>query len=123
MKSEIILFLLSGTNLWTIVMYFLERRKRKLSERQQSIDVDAAEFDSLKKQLQFQEEQIAKFIENEKKRDELDDIQRAQIIEIKRCKHDIELKLVSVEHKLKIAESKVCERLDCERRIIKNVAI
>lgn len=115
--ETILIFVLGGTNLWTIISYVVERRKRKLLEKQTELDIDSSEFANIRTQMGYYEEQIEKFIEKERKRDAMDDEMREAFIEIKRKKHEIEIKVVNLEQQLRVSQNLCCNRTDCESRI------
>ncbi len=55
------LFLLGGTNIWTVVMYFLERGKRQQEVRGTAADVDHKEFETMRDQFEVFDKRLENY--------------------------------------------------------------
>lgn len=110
----ILTFVLSGTNLWTIVMYFLDKRKRDLENKSSQADLDDKEFETLKKQLEYQDSLIEKYEAKLKERDSIDDELRSELMIIKRGKFEAEKLVLKLQIKY---DEDACLQLNCPNRI------
>lgn len=123
MREEIIIYLvtvfvLGGTNVWTIIMYISERRKRKLEEKGQQLDVDAQEFNNLKQQLEYSDERIKMFYEQLTKMEKVIVELRSNLLKEQQLNSELQLKLTDVEAKYKRIIDKACMKAStCELRI------
>lgn len=82
--SWILTFILGGTNVWTVVMYVLERKKRALENKSAQTDIDDKEFETLKKQLEYQDIRLNNYEQKMREKETLDDEMRSQMVELKR---------------------------------------
>ncbi len=115
--SWILTFLLGGTNVWTIVMYALECKKRALEHKSAQADIDDKEFETLRKQLEYQDTLISRYETKLHDYDDISDELRRKLFEIKRQKYESE-KLVL---KLRIKyDSDACLDFECRNRILPN---
>ncbi len=123
MREEIIIYLvtvfvLGGTNVWTIIMYISERRKRKLEEKGQQLNVDAQEFNNLKQQLEYSDERIKMFYEQLTKTEKVIVELRSNLLKEQQLNSELQLKLTDVEAKYKRIIDKACMKAStCELRI------
>ena len=118
--SWILTFLLSGTNVWSIVMFVLERKKRTLENKSTQTDIDDKEFETLKKQLEYQDIRINNYEQKMREMDTIYDDMRAKMVELKRGKYDAELLVMKLSQKLSEKESEysrdACLVRDCPSR-------
>lgn len=123
MREEIIIYLvtvfvLGGTNVWTIIMYISERRKRKLEEKGQQLNVDAQEFNNLKQQLEYSDERIKMFYEQLTKMEKVIVELRSNLLKEQQLNSELQLKLTDVEAKYKRIIDEACMKAStCELRI------
>lgn len=96
----ILTFLLSGTNLWSIVLFILERKKRKLEIKSSQADIDDKEFETLKKQLEYQDIRLTSYEEKMREKETLDDEMRARMVELKRGKYEADMLVMKLTQKL-----------------------
>lgn len=126
--SIILNFVLGGTTLFGLIQWFSERRKRKLETDSVAIgnaasqaEVDDKEFETLKKQLDYQDERLNTYEKKMKERDKLDDEMREEMVKMKQCKYDLEMQVMKLQNKLSVKEEKyrrdACMAHDCTKRI------
>lgn len=117
----ILTFLLSGTNLWSIILFILERKKRKLDIKASQVDIDDKEFDTLKKQLEYQDIRLNNYEEKMREKETLDDEMRAQMVELKRGKYEAEMLVMKLTQKLNERnieyDRDACMLKDCSMRV------
>jgi hypothetical protein len=124
-NTEVVLlittFIFGGTNVWTIILYIIERKKRKLDLTSQQQAIDDKEFDTLKNQLDYQDERIKNYEAKMKERDALDDELRAAMLDLKRGKYDADITALRLSRKLKEKEldyeRDACLNYNCTQRI------
>lgn len=125
--SIVLNFLLGGTTLFSVIQWAAEKRKRKLeadgiaiTNAASQVEVDDKEFETLKKQLQFQDERIASYEQKMKERDKLDDEMRNEMIDIRRSKYELEVKVMKLSRQLATKEEEyardACFVRGCEKR-------
>lgn len=123
MKEQIIVylvtvFLLGGTNIWTVIMYFSERRKRKLNEMELQHNVDAQEFNNLKQQLEYSDARIEKFYDQLTEMEKVIAELRSNLLKEQQLNYEYQLKLMDVESKYKQTKDEACVKAStCELRI------
>lgn len=119
--SWILTFILGGTNVWTVVMYVLERKKRALENKSAQTDIDDKEFETLKKQLEYQDIRLNNYEQKMREKETLDDEMRSQMVELKRGKYEAELLVMKLTQKLNENETKysrdACMVQNCPQRI------
>ncbi|MBP5400310.1 MAG: hypothetical protein J6Y35_01630 [Bacteroidales bacterium] len=126
--SIILNFVLGGTTLFGLIQWFSERRKRKLETDSVAIgnaasqaEVDDKEFETLKKQLDYQDERLNSYEKKMKERDKLDDEMREEMVKMKRCKYDLEMQAMRLQNQLAVKEEEyrrdACMVHDCAKRI------
>lgn len=126
--SIILNFVLGGTTLFGLIQWFSERRKRKLETDSVAIgnaasqaEVDDKEFETLKKQLDYQDERLNSYEKKMKERDKLDDEMREEMVKMKQCKYDLEMQVMKLQNKLSVKEEEyrhdACMVHDCAKRI------
>lgn len=126
--SIILNFVLGGTTLFSLIQWFSERRKRKLETDSVAIgnaasqaEVDDKEFETLKKQLDYQDERLNSYEKKMKERDKLDDEMREEMVKMKQCKYDLEMQVMKLQNKLSVKEEEyrhdACMVHDCTKRI------
>lgn len=126
--SIILNFVLGGTTLFGLIQWFSERRKRKLETDSVAIgnaasqaEVDDKEFETLKKQLDYQDERLNSYEKKMKERDKLDDEMREEMVKMKRCKYDLEMQVMKLQNQLSVKEEEyrhdACMVHDCAKRI------
>ena len=104
------------------------RRKRKLETDSVAIgnaasqaEVDDKEFETLKKQLDYQDERLNSYEKKMKERDKLDDEMREEMVKMKRCKYDLEMQVMKLQNQLSVKEDEyrhdACMAHDCDKRI------
>ncbi|MBR0078116.1 MAG: hypothetical protein IJP72_06950 [Bacteroidales bacterium] len=126
--SIILNFVLGGTTLFGLIQWIAERRKRKLETDSVAIgnaasqaEVDDKEFETLKKQLDYQDERLNSYEKKMKERDKLDDEMREEMVKMKRCKYDLEMQVMKLQNQLSVKEEEyrhdACMVHDCTKRI------
>ena len=110
--------LLGGTNIWTIILYIAEKKKRRLEIEKQQTDNDVLNLEALKNQIDYMETLMKRYRDNEVARNKLNDEQSKIIIELKKLLTDKELKIIELNKKLTIANSACCFRPNCIDRMI-----
>lgn len=126
--SIILNFVLGGTTLFGLIQWIAERRKRKLETDSVAIgnaasqaEVDDKEFETLKKQLDYQDERLNSYEKKMKERDKLDDEMREEMVKMKQCKYDLEMQVMKLQNKLSVKEEEyrhdACMVHDCTKRI------
>lgn len=119
--SWILTFLLSGTNIWSVLMYVMERKKRNLDNKSVQSDIDDKEFETLKKQLEYQDVRLDNYEQKMREKETIDDEIRSQMVALKRGKYDAELLVAKLTKKLHEKESEysrdACMVSNCPQRI------
>ncbi len=119
--SWILTFILGGTNVWTVIMYVLERKKRTLENKSAQTDIDDKEFETLKKQLEYQDIRLNNYEQKMREMDTIYDDMRAQMVELKRGKYDAELLVMKLTQKLSEKEREytrdACMVRECPSRL------
>lgn len=119
--SWILTFILGGTNVWTVVMYVLERKKRALENKSAQTDIYDKEFETLKKQLEYQDIRLNNYEQKMREKETLDDEMRSQMVELKRGKYEAELLVMKLTQKLNENKTKysrdACMVQNCPQRI------
>lgn len=117
----IALFLMGGTNVWTIVMYFLERKKRKIEQTNNVKDVDLKEFETLQKQLEYQDERMENYETKLREREKIDDELRKELTEIKRGKYESDMLIMKLQRKISekdiLYANDACMDQSCPNRV------
>jgi len=117
----ILTFLLSGTNLWSIILYILERKKRNLEHKASQADIDDKEFETLKKQLEYQDVRLNGYEEKMREKEAIDDEMRARLVELKRGKYEAEMLVLKLTQKLNEKnleyDRDACMVKDCSLRL------
>lgn len=125
--SLILNILLGGTSVFAVIQWILEKKKRaaelkgmEISNDSAQSDVDDKEFETLRKQLEFQDERIAAYESKMKQCDAICDEMRQELISIKKIKYDLESQVISLKSKLSSRESDYqrdsCMRCGCPDR-------
>ena len=109
-------FVFGGTTLFGWFKWRSERRLRYIDQKKEEKNLDVQNFDALVRQIEYQEELLAKYIENKKKAEELEDERDKLIIEMKRNQTNLELEKISLQKKLTVAETLVCKNNECNLR-------
>lgn len=115
--SMILNFVFGGTTLFGLIKWRSERRLRYIDQKKEEKNLDVQNFDALVKQIEYQEELLAKYIENKRKSEELEDERDKLIIEMKRNQTNLELEKISLQKKLTVAETLVCKNNECKLRV------
>ena len=115
--SMILNFVFGGTTLFGLIKWRGERKLRDIDQKKEEKNLDVQNFDALVKQIEYQEELLAKYIENKRKSEELEDERDKLIIEMKRNQTCLELEKISLQKKLSVAEAQVCKNNECKLRI------
>lgn len=126
--SIILNFVLGGTTLFGLIQWFAERRRRKLETDSVAIgnaasqaEVDDKEFETLKKQLDYQDERLNSYEKKMKERDRLDDEMREEMVKMKRCKYDLEMQVMKLQNQVAVKDEEyardACMVRDCGKRI------
>ena len=115
--SMILNFVFGGTTLFGLIKWRGERKLRDIDQKKEEKNLDVQNFDALVKQIEYQEELLAKYIENKRKSEELEDERDKLIIEMKRNQTNLELEKISLQKKLTVAEAKVCKNNECKLRV------
>ena len=114
--SMVMNFIFGGTTLFGLVKWRSEKKLRDIDQKKEEKNLDVQNFDALVKQIEYQEELLAKYIDNKKKSEELEDERDRLIIEMKRNQTNLELEKLSLQKNLAIAESLVCKNSHCKER-------
>ena len=115
--SMILNFVFGGTTLFGLIKWRGERKLRDIDQKKEEKNLDVQNFDALVKQIEYQEELLAKYIENKRKSEELEDERDKLIIEMKRNQTNLELEKISLQKKLTVAEAQVCKNTECKSRV------
>lgn len=115
--SMILNFVFGGTTLFGLIKWRGERKLRDIDQKKEEKNLDVQNFDALVKQIEYQEELLAKYIENKRKAEELEDERDKLIIEMKRNQTNLELEKISLQKKLTVAEAQVCKNTECKSRV------
>lgn len=115
--SMILNFVFGGTTLFGLIKWRSERKLRDIDQKKEEKNLDVQNFDALVKQIEYQEELLAKYIENKRKAEELEDERDKLIIEMKRNQTNLELEKISLQKKLTVAEAQVCKNTECKSRV------
>lgn len=115
--SMILNFVFGGTTLFGLIKWRGERKLRDIDAKKEEKNLDVQNFDALVKQIEYQEELLAKYIENKRKAEELEDERDKLIIEMKRNQTNLELEKISLQKKLTVAEAQVCKNSECKQRL------
>lgn len=122
--SMVMNFVFGGTTLFGLIKWRGERKLRYIDTKKEEKNLDVQNFDALVKQIEYQEELLAKYIENKRKSEELEDERDKLIIEMKRNQTNLELEKISLQKKLTIAETlyenvkdSICKKNECKERV------
>lgn len=126
--SIILNFVFGGVTFFEFIKWIVQRRKRKLETDSVAIgnaasqaEVDDKEFETLKKQLDYQDERLNSYEKKMKERDKLDDEMREEMVKMKQCKYDLEMQVMKLQNKLSVKEEEyrhdACMVHDCTKRI------
>lgn len=115
--SMILNFVFGGTTLFGLIKWRSERKLRDIDQKKEEKNLDVQNFDALVKQIEYQEELLAKYIENKRKAEELEDERDKLIIEMKRNLTNLELEKISLQKELTVAEAQVCKNTECKSRV------
>ena len=115
--SMILNFVFGGTTLFGLIKWRGERKLRDIDQKKEEKNLDVQNFDALVKQIEYQEELLAKYIENKRKSEELEDERDKLIIEMKRNQTNLELEKISLQKKLTVAEAQICKNNECKLRV------
>ena len=115
--SMVMNFIFGGTTLFGLIKWRSEKKLRDIDQKKEEKNLDVQNFDALVKQIEYQEELLAKYIENKRKSEELEDERDKLIIEMKRNQTNLELEKISLQKKLTVAETQVCKNNECKLRI------
>lgn len=125
--SLLIDLVFGGTSIVAIIKWLSGRKKRKAETKGMDIDnankqvaVDDLEFETLKKLLEYQDERVKSYEDKMKERDRLDDEMRNEMINIKRCKYELEATVLRLKHQLSVKEEEynrdACLVKNCQMR-------
>lgn len=115
--SMILNFVFGGTTLFGLIKWRSERKLRDIDQKKEEKNLDVQNFDALVKQIEYQEELLAKYIDNKRKAEELEDERDKLIIEMKRNHTNLELEKISLQKNLTVAEAQVCKNTECKSRV------
>lgn len=115
--SAVLNFLLGGTTIWSILKWLGERKLRQIGVEVKENELESQRFEALTRQIEYQRQLIAQYIDNERAKDELDDKQRELIRTLKRNQLKMETEKMELERKLAISKTLECHRQDCQLRI------
>lgn len=118
--SYILNVLLGGTSVVAIVKWISEKKKRDIENAGKQIEVDNLEFETLKRQLEFQDERYNSLEAKMKERDKLDDEMRNEMIVVKRGKYELEVTVLRLSKQLTVKEDEynrdACLNKECKVR-------
>ena len=118
--SYILNVLLGGTSVVAIVKWISEKKKRDIENAGKQIEVDNLEFETLKRQLEFQDERFNSLEAKMKERDKLDDEMRNEMIVVKRSKYELEVTVLRLSNQLTVKEEEynrdACLNKECKVR-------
>lgn len=115
--SAVLNFLLGGTTIWSILKWLGERKLRQIGLEEKETELEGQRFEALTRQIEYQRQLIAQYIDNERAKDELDDRQRELIRTLKRNQLEMETEKMELERRLAISKTLECHRKDCQQRI------
>lgn len=115
--SAVLNFLLGGTTIWSILKWLGERKLRQIGVEQKENELESQRFEALTRQIEYQRQLIAQYIDNERAKDELDDRQRELIRTLKRNQLEMETEKMELERRLAVSTTLECHRQDCQMRI------
>lgn len=96
-------FIFGGTSLWQIVEKIIDayrsRKKDQIERQQLQGDVDDKEFETMRKQLEFQDQRLEDYERKMREKEENDDKMREELIAMKRNKYELEDKYLKLERK------------------------
>src|SRR5574344_1065914 len=114
--SIILNIIFGSTTVVGIVKWIAEKNMRKIAQREKETSVGVQQFDALTKQIEYQKQLIDQYIENESKRDEIDDKQRTLINNLKRNQYKIESDKIELQQQLALAKYNECLAENCPNR-------
>lgn len=104
-------FIFGGTSLWQVTektIDLLRNRKRNRIETQGAQnDVDDKEFETMRKQLEFQDKRLDDYERRMREKEEMDDRLREDLIALKREKYELENKYLKLERRYAEKESQI----------------
>ncbi len=103
--SAVLNFLLGGTTIWSILKWLGERKLRQIGVEVKENELESQRFEALTRQIEYQRQLIAQYIDNERAKDELDDKQRELIRTLKRNQLEMETEKMELERKLAISKT------------------
>lgn len=113
----IALFLMGGTNVWTIVMYFLERKKRKIEVKGTQVDVEQKELNTVRDQFDVFDKRLESYskalIDAESNIDKLKKENR----DMQKDKFSMEMQILKLEQVVKQKTENECLNFECKQRI------
>lgn len=117
-------FILGGTSLWQIIEKIVDiyryRKKDRIERQSLQGDVDDKEFETLRKQLEFQDKRLEDYERRMREKEESDDRMREGLITLKREKYELENKYLKLERKYTEKSTQynrdACLNRECELR-------
>lgn len=116
----IAMFALGGTNVWTIVLYFLEKGKRKVEEKSAIVDVEHKEFETMRDQFAVFDERLENYSRSLIEAENLIENLKQEKRDMQKDKFNMEMKILQLEHLVKQKEENECLDKHCQHRIKKS---
>lgn len=96
-------FIFGGTSLWQVIEKIIDlhrnRKRNRIETQGAQNDVDDKEFETMRKQLEFQDKRLDDYERRMREKEEMDDRLREDLIALKREKYELENKYLKLERR------------------------
>lgn len=113
----IAMFLLGGTNVWTVIMYILERKKRNIDLKGTKAEVDQKEFSTVRDQFEVFDKRLESYAQSLLEAENLNKKLRSEMQEMEKSKYALEIKIIKLEKLILQKSENECINFECRNRI------